>query len=137
MDSAVFAETQDEPSEAKMVEHFDMYKKFFAGEISDQNPYGFGYKLPDRAKLEYVIVKFEDVSKIVAAPTQQEKEEYYQRYSQQLTKQVPLDPNDPNSPLIERTRSYPGSKDPYRNRLRRGAHRHSQCRAVPPGRNGR
>ena len=106
VDSAVFAETQDEPSEAKMVEHFDMYKKFFAGEISDQNPYGFGYKLPDRAKLEYIIVKFEDVSKIVAAPTQQEKEEYYQRYSQQLTKQVPLDPNDPNSPLIERTRSY-------------------------------
>ncbi len=106
VDSGVFAETQDEPSEEKMVEHFDMYKKFFAGEISDQNPYGFGYKLPDRAKLEYIVVKFEDVSKIVAAPTQQEKEEYYQRYSQQFTKQVPLDPNDPNSPLIERTRSY-------------------------------
>jgi len=106
VDSAVFAETQNEPSEEQLVEHFDMYKKFFAGEISDQNPYGFGYKLPDRAKLDYIAVKFEDVSKIVAAPTQQEKEEYYQRYSQQFTKQVPLDPNDPNSPLIERTRSY-------------------------------
>ncbi len=106
VDSAVFAETQNEPSEEQLVEHFDMYKKFFAGEISDQNPYGFGYKLPDRAKLEYIAVKFEDVSKIVVAPTQQEKEEYYQRNSQQFTKQVPLDPNDPNSPLIERTRSY-------------------------------
>jgi len=106
MDSSVFADTQGEPSEEEMVEHFEMYKKFFAGEISDQNPYGFGYKLPDRAKLEYIAVKFEDVSKIVAAPTQQEKEEYYQRHSQQMTKQVPLDPNDPNSPMIERTRSY-------------------------------
>lgn len=106
MDSAVFADTQDEPSEKEMVEHFEMYKKFFAGEVSDQNPYGFGYKLPDRAKLEYIAVKFEDVSKIVTAPTQQEKEEYYQRHSQQMTKQVPLDPNDPNSPMIERTRSY-------------------------------
>jgi len=106
MDSAVFADTQDEPSEEEMVEHFEMYKKFFAGEVSDQNPYGFGYKLPDRAKLEYIAVKFEDVSKIVAAPKQQEKEEYYQRHSQQMTKQVPLDPNDPNSPMIERTRSY-------------------------------
>jgi len=106
MDSTVFADTQDKPSEEEMVEHFEMYKKFFAGEISDQNPYCFGYKLPDRAKLEYIAVKFEDVSKIVAAPTQQEKEEYYQRHSQQMTKQVPLDPNDPNSPMIERTRSY-------------------------------
>jgi hypothetical protein len=106
MDSAVFADTQDEPSEEEMVEHFEMYKKFFAGEISDQNPYGFGYKLADRVKLEYIAVKFEDVSKTVATPTQQEKEEYYQRHSQQMTKQVPLDPNDPNSPMIERTRSY-------------------------------
>jgi hypothetical protein len=106
LNSSVFADAESEPGEEEMVEHFDRYKKFFAGDISDQNPYGFGYKLPDRAKLEYIVIKLDDISKTAAAPTQQEMEEYFERHSARLTEQVPLDPNDPNSPLIERTMSY-------------------------------
>lgn len=104
--SAVFAETQAQPSEQEISEHFYKYKKFFAGAVSEQNPYGFGYKLPDRVKLEYIAVKLDDISSIVAAPTQEETEEYYQKYREQFTKQVPSDPNDPNSPLTEQIRSY-------------------------------
>jgi len=105
-DSSVFAEIQDEPSEEKMIEHFNKYKKFFPGDVSEQNPYGFGYKLGDRIKLEYIAVKLDDVSSIITAPTQEEAEEYYQRYREQFTQQVPSDANDPNSPMIEQIRSY-------------------------------
>jgi uncharacterized protein YneF (UPF0154 family)/acyl-CoA-binding protein len=105
-DSAVFAETGDEPNEKELVEHFDKYKKFFAGDINDQNPYGFGYKLGDRVKLEYIAVKLDDVSAIVTAPTQEETEEFYQKHREELTASVPSDPNDPNSPLTERIKSY-------------------------------
>ena len=105
-DSAVFAETGDEPNEEELVEHFDKYKRFFAGDINDQNPYGFGYKLGDRVQLEHIAVKLDDVSAIVTAPTQEEAEEFYQKNREGFTASVPSDPNDPNSPLTERIKSY-------------------------------
>ncbi len=105
-DSAVFAETGYEPGEEELVEHFDKYKKFFAGDINDQNPYGFGYKLHDRVQLEYIAVKLDDVSATVTAPTQEQTEEFYQRHREEFIASVPSDPNDPNSPPAERIKSY-------------------------------
>jgi hypothetical protein len=105
-DSAVFAKTQKIPNEEELVEHFDKYKKFFAGDINDQNPYGFGYKLDDRVQLEYIAVKLDDVSKIVTAPTQEDAEEFYQKHKEEFTVSVPSDPNDPNSSTTEQTKSY-------------------------------
>ena len=107
-DSGVFAETQAEPSEEEMAEHFDRYKKFFAGSVSEKNPYGFGYKLADRVKLEYIAAKLDDVSGIVTQPTEEEVEEYYIKHREQFAEQVLSDANDPNSPLTERIKSYAG-----------------------------
>jgi len=105
-DSAVFAETLSEPNEDKMVEHFNKYKKFPAGSVSEQNPYGFGYKLPDRVQLEYIVVRLDDISSIITPPTHQEREEYYRKNIDYFKVSVPSDPNDPNSPQTEQTRSY-------------------------------
>ena len=107
-DSAVFAKTSEEaPSEENLIEHFNKYKKFPAGAVSEENPYGFGYKLPDRVQLEYIAIRLDDVRKIVTPPTQDELEEYYDRNKEQLfTKQVLSDPNDPNSQSIEQVMSY-------------------------------
>jgi hypothetical protein len=106
LDSAAFAEAQDPPSEEKIAEHFEKYKKFFAGDISEDNPYGFGYKLADRVQLEYVAVKLDDIAAIVTRPTYQDSEEYYRRHTKQFSETVPKDPNDPNSPMVERVKSY-------------------------------
>jgi len=105
-DSAVFADTQPEPTQQELTEHFEKYKRYFAGEVSEENPYGFGYKQPDRVQLEYIAVMLGDVAATVSPPTQQETEEYYQKYAKQFTEKLPSDPNDPNSPVIERTKSY-------------------------------
>jgi hypothetical protein len=105
-DSDVFTEAQAQPSEEQILEHFNKYKDSFAGEVSQDNPYGFGYKLPDRVQLEYIALKLDDISPIVTPPTPQETEEYYRKRIKQFTESVPQDPNDPNSPLVERTRSY-------------------------------
>ena len=106
LDSAVFAEAQDPPDEEKVAEHFDKYKKFFAGDISEGNPYGFGYKLADRAQLEYIAVKLDDISAIVTPPTYEDTEKYYRQHTKQFAETVPQDPNDPNSPLVERVKDY-------------------------------
>jgi len=104
-DSSVFAEAQDEPMEQEILAHFDKHKRFFAGEVSEENPRGFGYKLAGRVQLEYIAVKLDDISGIVATPTQEEAEEYYLRNREQFTVSVTPDPNDPDSPT-ERTQSY-------------------------------
>ncbi|MHC4642228.1 MAG: hypothetical protein ACYS32_11330 [Planctomycetota bacterium] len=106
IDSAVFADTQSEPNQDQIIEHFNKYKKFFARETSGENPYGFGYKLLDRVQLEYIACQIDDVSKIVTPPTDEETEAFYQKNREQFTEEVLSDPNDPNSPLIERIKDY-------------------------------
>ena len=105
-DSSVFAENQSQPTQQQILDHFDRYKKFFAGTVTEENPYGFGYKLYDRVQLEYIAVKLDDISGIIQRPTQEETEQFYQRNRQQFTERIPQDPNDPNSLPIERVRSY-------------------------------
>ncbi|OHB79682.1 MAG: hypothetical protein A2Z25_05160 [Planctomycetes bacterium RBG_16_55_9] len=107
-DAEVFADANGPaPGEEELKKHFDKYKTFFPGDITDDNPHGFGYKQPDLVSLEYIAVKLDDVRRIVAPPTQDEIGDYYSRHKEQLfTEQVPSDPNDPNSPTTEQVRSY-------------------------------
>ncbi|MHC4559180.1 MAG: hypothetical protein ACYS80_17965, partial [Planctomycetota bacterium] len=106
-ESSVFTSTVKDPTPDAEQAHFDKYKKFVAGEVSNENPCGFGYRLPDRVQLEYIIVRLDDVAPLVSAPTNQEKEDYYNRNRlQSFTEQVQTDPNDPNSPMINQTKSY-------------------------------
>lgn len=95
-----------EPNDEEIQKHFNKYKDIFAGVISEDNPYGFGYKLPDMVQLEYIAVKVDDVSPIVTPPTSAETEQYYQKHPEQFTESFRQDPNDPNSPLIDTTKSY-------------------------------
>jgi len=106
-ESSVFTSTVAEPTPGAEQAHFDKYKKFVAGEESDENPFGFGYRLPDRVQLEYIVVRLDDVAPLISAPTNQEKEDYYNRNRlQSFTEQVQVDPNDPNSPMKDQTKSY-------------------------------
>ena len=102
-----FAAAQEAPSQEQVQQQFDKYKTFVAGAISDDNPYGFGYKLPPRVGLEYIAVKLDDVQTIVAPPTQDEVGDYYNRNKEELfSEQVRSDPNDPNSELVTQTKSF-------------------------------
>ncbi|MHC4076739.1 MAG: hypothetical protein ACYSRZ_10090, partial [Planctomycetota bacterium] len=106
-ESSVFTSTVENPTPDTEQAHFDKYKKFVAGDVSDENPCGFGYRLPDRVQLEYIAVRLDDVAPLVSAPTNQEKEDYYNRNRlQSFTEQVQIDPNDPNSPMKDQTKSY-------------------------------
>jgi len=95
-----------EPGAGEIAKQFDKYKRFFPGELSRDNPHGFGYKLDDSVQLEYLAVRLDDVAAVVAAPTDEEQEQYYQRNISRLVEQVPSDPNDPNSPKRQRTKSF-------------------------------
>ena len=97
-----FVDKQMAPAEPNMKAQFEKYKGNFAGEISETNPFGFGYKLPDRIQAEYIAVKLDDVQSVIKKPTQQEVEAYYQQNRQtSFSPQVQKDPNDPNSTVTQ------------------------------------
>jgi hypothetical protein len=104
--ASTFAEAEEQPGEEEISAHFDKYKKFFAGSISKDNPYGFGYKLADRAELEYITIKLEDVKSMVSEPTQDEAEEFYRQHRDEFVEQISAEANDPNSLATERIKTY-------------------------------
>lgn len=101
-----FAKSQDAPAEDVIAAHFNKYKEIEPATVTAENPYGFGYKLPDRLRLEYIAVKLDDIAKIVKSPTHDETENFYQKRRELFVEKVPEDPNDPNSIMIDRIRGY-------------------------------
>jgi hypothetical protein len=65
--SASFAHKIDPPSDELIQAHFDQYKSV-APIVTDENEFGFGYKLPDRVKLEYLRVDAKVVENTVVKP---------------------------------------------------------------------
>lgn len=103
----LFAKNQEAPGDEAIRQHFDKYKTFVPGQVTEENPYGFGYKLPPLVRLSYIALKLQDVRNIVTPPTQDEVGDYYQRNKEDMyTEQTRSDPNDPNSPLVSHTRSF-------------------------------
>ncbi len=63
LDARHYLDQIEAPGEAAMQELFDQYKSNLAGE---SKPYGFGYRLPDRVKIEYFVLPLERVKQQVA-----------------------------------------------------------------------
>jgi hypothetical protein len=106
LEARSFVDKDQTPSDEELAAHFDKYKGYFAGEVTEANPFAFGYKLPARVQLEYIAVKLADVATIVKMPTDEETEQYYRDNRQErFTEEVQVDPNDPNS-VEQRVKPY-------------------------------
>lgn len=105
-DASVFVDEQTTLRPEQLTEHFEKYKGFFAGQVSQDNPFGFGYKLPELVQLEYMLLKLQDVGELAGSPTEEEKEQYYQANIKQFTGYVLADPNNPDSEKLPRVKSY-------------------------------
>ena len=104
--ASIFIDQQPEPTDDAIKEQFNKYKDNPNGDISDENPYGFGYKLDDMVQIEYIAVKFDDIAKTVKPVTQEKVEDFYKLHREEFKEQVPSDPNDPNSPMTDRIQSF-------------------------------
>ncbi len=113
----LFTDEQDEPDESLISRQFEKYKAYYPGEVTKDNPYGFGYKLDNRVQLDYIIVKLDDIEKMTEKPTQEELQNYYSLHESDFVEQIPIDPNDPNSFLMERPISFGRVKKLISNQL--------------------
>ena len=97
---------QAEPTDKELAKQFEAFKDVVEGTATEDNPYGFGYKMPESVELEYIIVKLEDAGKLIDQPTQEEMEDAYRRNLAQFSNEVPVDPNDPDSEKITKTKKF-------------------------------
>ncbi|KPK76411.1 MAG: hypothetical protein AMJ79_06745 [Phycisphaerae bacterium SM23_30] len=75
-----------EPNEPDLEAHFEAYKQYRSGEVSEKNKYGFGYLLEDRVELEYLRVDLKEAQEAVKAEfkslSPREREGVLQQYWQ-------------------------------------------------------
>ncbi|NLH16636.1 MAG: hypothetical protein GX455_08660 [Phycisphaerae bacterium] len=95
-----------DPTEQELQDQFKAHRSVFAGTVTDDNPYGFGYKIHPRVQLEYLIVRYADIQKTLAEPTDEELEEYYRRNLKEFQNEEPEDPAKPDGPKVLKTQSY-------------------------------
>jgi len=105
------------PADTELTEHFEKYKTLSPDAVTEDNPFSFGYKLPDRLKLEYIVLKLSDVRDIVTKPTAEEAEYYYAKNREQFVESILSDPNDPNSENVERQKTYAEVSNQIQNAL--------------------
>ena len=98
--------TDLELDDVKLEKQFESFKDKFAGEVTPDNPFGFGYKLSDRVQIEYMIIKLGDVAATIDEPTAEEMEQFYRNNPSRFTEQVASDPQNPESEKITRTKTY-------------------------------
>ncbi|MCE5339629.1 MAG: hypothetical protein LLF92_00690 [Planctomycetaceae bacterium] len=106
--AADFEDKASQPTDAQITGQFEKFKNVMPGVITEENPIGFGYKLPARIALDYMLIKIDDVKKNVTLPTEEEVEEFYRQNLERspITIEVPQDPNDPNSKTVKKQRPY-------------------------------
>ncbi|MBM4024929.1 MAG: hypothetical protein FJ280_05910 [Planctomycetes bacterium] len=115
-----FIDKGQTPPESAVLAQFEQYKANFPGAVGEANPFGFGYRLPDRVQFDYLVVKLADVAAVTRPPTEEDAELYYQQNrDQQFTEQVPTNPDDPNSPQRTQVKSYAEVVDTIMDQLRR------------------
>ncbi len=90
----------------EMEAQFEAYKNDLPGAYRQENPFGFGYKLPKRVQLEYMTVLLDEVKTQIERPTAEQLEEFYTRNIEQFRYEEPADPNDPEGEQITRTRTF-------------------------------
>lgn len=100
------ADEQPEPTQEQIQAQFDEYKDEFSGTYSEENPYGFGYKIPRRTAFEYLYVDLNDVKEEIDPVTPEDMERYYSSNLSQYQDEVPVDPNDPEGETEVQQRSF-------------------------------
>jgi hypothetical protein len=106
LNAAQFIADIKDATKKQLGNQFNAYKSFYEGKVTEDNPYGFGYKQPARLSMEYIALKMDDIAKTVDPVTEDQSESFYRSNVDRFVTQVPTDTNDPNSPLVEKTLKY-------------------------------
>ena len=97
LEAVSLIDKQSEPTPNQLEKQFQAFKSIPAGNFSEDNPYGFGYLLGQRIRLEYFLINMDDVKERIDKPTPEQLESYYSRHLSKYQRSEPIDPNNPDA----------------------------------------
>ncbi len=88
-----FTEQVEEPTDDQIREHFEKYRDVLPADksrtaYSEENPFGFGYRYPDRVKIAYLMIE-NSVLRRVTRPSDERIREYYADHESEFYREVP------------------------------------------------
>jgi len=106
INAGAFLDRAGEPSEKELDKQLAAYKQYEKEDTTDENPFGFGYLLPDRLQVEYLkvdIIKAEAVAsgkfdKLPVAKQEQKLQDYWSNHRELFRLHMAPDPCDPQTP---------------------------------------
>jgi len=104
-----FLDEVPEPAAARIADQFDRYKTRPRNEHTPENPFGFGYKQPNRVRIQYLFVS-RDVVQRVTRPRGEQMRDYFRRHRDELLRQVPVASTRPASGPASRPASGPATQ---------------------------
>jgi len=106
IDAEPLVDKAAEISDADIQKQFEAYRQLAPNNPTEDNPFGFGYKLPKRIQVEYMILLTDDIKAQIEEPTSEAMEDFYSQNIERFQTQVPSDPNNPDSEKITQTKTY-------------------------------
>jgi len=94
----------DDPEQlnAMLDEQFEEFKDRLPGSYTDDNPYGFGYRIPDRVAVEFMLARGDLLLRVVR-PSEQSVRSYFDAHKSDFTKEVPTgETDDQGEPIMRR-----------------------------------
>lgn len=89
----------EQPAQEAIEAHFEEYKDELAGQVTPENPFGFGYRLPDRIKFQYIILPQDaverELARTLADQSLREREQALYRYWSGNRARFPVPPGAP------------------------------------------
>lgn len=77
-----------EPTKDDIDAWFKLYRNLLPDDPTNRTEFGFGYSLPDRVKVQYVLINTQAVQEAIE-PSPEQMRDYWQRYKGQITIKVP------------------------------------------------
>ncbi|MFA6135139.1 MAG: hypothetical protein WC869_14085 [Phycisphaerae bacterium] len=83
-----------EPNDQAITAQFNAYREALKGDPNKDNPFGFGYKQPDRARILYLLVR-QDVIERVSRPSEESVRAFYRQNASKMVRKVPVASSQP------------------------------------------
>ena len=83
-----------DPNEDAVAAQFAEFRPFPPGQYSNANPFGFGYRQPDQAKVAYLLAR-QDVVRRSCKPREETVRDYFRRHAAEMVNKVPVTATQP------------------------------------------
>jgi hypothetical protein len=102
VDAAALAAKAPEPSDEEIARHFEQYRTATPGVMSSIESFGFGYRQPDRASINYMLVKREPLARVIKPTDDEIRREYRLRERDFPPTTAPAGPGGLRTDMLEK-----------------------------------